>query len=252
MELRVDKCQLDFLGVELLNDSFTHDDDPDLVNNNANVNVDKTILEEESSPKRVEINIQCSVCHVKFTNKSNRNRHMKKHQGTLSTCNECHTTFFTDYDAKRHTNSLHRHITFDCEICSKKFQSKVGLKNHKKGHFDNYKFLCALFGRGFNYKRDYEGHIAGHNNEKNFECTERTKQFQYENSRDAHSKICGSKKSSYNHKCDICGRTLKCLKYLKEHIKMHTLPDRYQCSSCGNTYQHRSGLFKHAKKTGHK
>ncbi|CAC5408743.1 unnamed protein product [Mytilus coruscus] len=40
------------------------------------------------------------------------------------------------------------------------------------------------------------------------------------------------KKYDYAYKCDTCGKVFKSLKYLKEFVKSHINPDRYQCTSC--------------------
>ncbi|CAC5388827.1 KRAB [Mytilus coruscus] len=169
----------------------------------------------------------------------------------MKNCNECSKLFFSGYDLARHFNSVHKNITYDCTTCSKTFKSKVGLTYHERGHANNFRFLYPYCGKGFNYNGDFEGHKAGHDGEKNFECSKCQKKFQYKSSRNVHQGLCGKKKSDCAYKCDTCGKVFKSLKYLKEHVKSHTNPDRYQCTVYGNFYQNRSGLYKHSQNTGH-
>ena len=56
-----------------------------------------------------------------------------------------------------------------------------------------------------------------------------------------HSVHCGINKPQIT--CDHCGKWIKKIKYLKEHLKGHDNPDRYQCSQCGSVYKYGSGLF---------
>lgn len=126
MNVPVDKTVLDYLGVQLL----PSDDDNEVAEGLLTYDEEEPNTEDQvpdlftdgrsSSPS----SIKCSICLIEFTKKCNLKRHMKKHDGTMKTCNECSKLFFSGYDLARHVNSVHKNITHDCKTCSKTLRNK--------------------------------------------------------------------------------------------------------------------------------
>ena len=177
---------------------------------------------------------------MNFANKSNLLRHNKKHTGKMEICTMCTKTFVTNYDLNMNIKSMHQEgIKYPCSECDKCFTSKTGLSNHIKGHI--YIFLCTVCGKGYNNKLDFESHKFDHEGVKPYVCEKCGKTYQHKEVRNMHSAHCGINKPKIT--CDHCGKWIKKIKYLKEHLKGHDNPERYQCSQCGSVYKYRSGLF---------
>jgi KRAB domain-containing zinc finger protein len=176
----------------------------------------------------------CKGCNKHFANKSNLARHSKIHTGNMLECNVCTKAYPTYYDLKRHTESVHGCRRFVCEHddCHKVFKSAVGLSNHNKEHQGQFSYLCQYCGKGFSYKTDYKEHKLKHEGKKTFTCSKCGKCFHIKENMKRRFLQCGNKQRSFS--CDICGKKLRCERYLKEHLKGHSNPDQYQCATCGN------------------
>jgi uncharacterized Zn-finger protein len=79
---------------------------------------------------------------------------------------------------------------------------------------------------------DYKEHKLKHEGKKTFTCSKCGKCFHIKENMKRRFLQCGNKQRSFS--CDICGKKLRCERYLKEHLKGHSNPDQYQCATCGN------------------
>lgn len=191
---------------------------------------------------------KCNQCNKMFTTKSNYNRHMKMHNGTMVECNLCGKLFFTKDAQAKHRLSVHENQRLPCDepACGKSFKTKLGLTNHKKDHIGVYRYLCPQCGKGFNYKSEFECHVVKHDEKQPFMCTKCNERFSFKTNMVRHSRTCGENGKSI--KCDVCDKKFSCKRYLQEHSKAHATDDSYQCPTCGQFYKHRASLRNHVRR----
>ena len=48
--------------------------------------------------------------------------------------------------------------------------------------------------------------------------------------------------------CDLCDKTFKEKRLLKQHEVVHTNDEPYRCQLCGKTFKHNNQLYRHKKK----
>lgn len=73
---------------------------------------------------------------------------------------------------------------------------------------------------------------AGRNKSSLFMCSVCSRQFRHESSLARH--VCGATK---NLSFDICGRKFKAMRYFMDHLRAHSNPERFQCSTCGKFFK---------------
>lgn len=157
--------------------------------------------------------------------------------------------FYSKYDLSDHLLTHDDVKHFSCKHCDKTFQTRGGLNSHKRIHNADYKYVCDHCGEGFIYKSNFKGHKAGHENSLSFICNVCSRQFRHKSSLARH--VCGATK---NLSCDICGSKFKAKRYLMDHLRAHSNPERFQYSTCGKIFKYRASFYaayRHKKQAGH-
>ena len=161
---------------------------------------------------------------------------MRKHNGkTLnSTLPRFPAVFTRPCFLASHIKVAHHNERFMSNGCSKTFGTSSGLRTHEKWHDGIFTYLCPTCGQGFNYKSRSDTHMTKHSGEKLFVCSSCNKNFNNPSNLAQHKNICGVQTRC--HVCPKCPKKFKCRIYLKEHLKIHEDPERYQCTACGDLY----------------
>ena len=111
-----------------------------------------------------------------------------------------------------HGQQLHK-----CDKCKKSFMYKSKLCQHKCMHVTQKLYQCC-FGscyKKFWHLQDLERHIATHTEVK--------------------------------YECEMCDKSFKQKRLLKQHEVVHGTANRYFCPKCNMGYKHNNQLFRHQK-----
>lgn len=134
---------------------------------------------------------RCKHCPASFTRRFKWEEHLKTHRKKGHTCLSCNLTFETVTEQKAHRYEMHRNDQL-CGICGKVV---TNIDTHMLQHRQDEKtFKCSegACGKRFHTERQLKLHFLTHLEEKPLPC-------------------------------DICGKVLKKMKYLKEHMKIHSV-----------------------------
>lgn len=212
---------------------------------------DKHFLDPNSPDvSSVSLSHECAICEKKFKSKKSLQRHVKVHGDISFECGECPKSFYDKNELKRHMNK-HLGVRYHCSVCQKMFETKLGCSRHEKTHNKNFSYYCETCGKGFMYISDLKDHRSTHSSEKNYTCEKCNKHFKARSSCWRHLKDC---QQTGQIKCEICGCQYKSLRYLQQHLKIHSSDKQssFQCQTCGLIFRHKSSLYRHLKKSGHK
>ncbi|KAE8417816.1 hypothetical protein BDV36DRAFT_169490 [Aspergillus pseudocaelatus] len=79
--------------------------------------------------------LECTICGIRFTRRSNCREHIKRHDPSLRksySCEFCDRPFGRKADLRRHVTSIHHGIRkFGCEDCGQRFSRQDTLSRHK-------------------------------------------------------------------------------------------------------------------------
>ena len=140
----------------------------------------------------------CTVCHKRFTTKSQLTRHNKRHTG--------------------------ENDEYLCTQCDKRFSSQNSLCQHMNIHAGKYK--CTECGRCFGSSSHLAVHRRSHSGEKPFECAVCSKRFIKSCNLVVHSRIHSREKPF---KCHMCEKAFSRSSDLHSHIRVHTEIGRASC-----------------------
>jgi len=132
----------------------------------------------------------CTICHKRFTTKSQLTSHSKRHTG--------------DYE----------YLCFQCE---KRFSSRGGLRGHMNIHTGKYK--CTECGKCYKDCHSLAVHRRSHSGEKPFECTVCSRRFTRPHDLVVHSRIHSGEKP---YKCLVCEKAFGQYSHLQSHMRVHT------------------------------
>lgn len=160
----------------------------------------------------------CSVCGLKWKDKSSLNKHVQLHFNTTE---------------------------WECNQCGKKLASKYGLLNHISWvHEGERKFCCDLCGKSFKGKAGLQEHQRTHSDDKPFKCPACPASFKSTNTLRTHKKLIHTDNPEVT--CDVCHKIFKNYACLKSHSQLHTAPD-LPCHICNKVYKVRDSLNRHVR-----
>lgn len=161
---------------------------------------------------RTKKNYRCIQCQEIFPNVGSFQLHLVSH--------------FQENAEKPNKKDEEEFSKYVCELCGKDFISQQLKKKHIELHFEQRgSVLCPTCGKCITSKEMYQRHRAMHGLMK-------TKQ--------------GKKKEF---QCKICNENLKGARRLRDHLRIHTGEQLFECSVCKKTFSKKSNLRVHLKKT---
>ncbi|CDQ65586.1 unnamed protein product [Oncorhynchus mykiss] len=198
-------------------------------------------------------------------------------------CDECGRSYRHAGSLANHKN-LHKIGEYHCNVCNSTYPNRLAMKNHLRLHFALKKHTCQECGKGFRtqkqltthhsaqlckgaagavaqmdyeYERPYScdicncsyKHASSLLNHKHthktgtFTCTYCDKPYSNYMALRNHMRIHTQKK---RHICHHCGKAFRLARFLRNHQKVHEEGHtRFGCTSCGKSFQGRSGLARH-------
>ena len=219
---------------------------------------DLLLVTSDSPVKKSSRPFKCFSCSdAVFATHSSLKRH-EKHlhpKARDNICIVCQKRFRCKSELAAHTNAKHGEDPLHCEDCGKRYTTKEGLRYHREtihGKITGTKNKCEFKECLFFYKnkQHYASHLAN-THKKKLQCLKCLQQF-------VHPAV------FKKHKCAMipipsnqvictyenCDCTFKEKRYMLAHIKAVHLNKKVICEICGETFKHRSGLFRHKQK-GH-
>ena len=166
----------------------------------------------------------CQICNSSFENLAACEAHIEIHEGEkffFCVGKNCREVFSESTNYFKHLNETHTDLEYSCEFgCSRSFSDLDNLALHQKVH------------RWRNTKKS-KGHLK---------CERCFKTFATLIGLEHHLKVEGN----HNHKCDLCGKSLNCLRSLKRHVEtFHTESSEHQCEKCEKKFKTPQSLRVH-------
>jgi len=213
----------------------------------------------ENGPYYDSVNscFQCPICGEEVckgqTSSIKFIYHYKKCSGQLysfkKSCQDCEE-FFTHYkDYKSHTQLHNSANSFMCHLCTKHFPSNARLNYHVQYvHSTNKPYKCDKCEKSYKRKAELQEHEEmSHSANFNYSCEKCGKQFYGKKNLALHMKTHYSDDEK-KHVCNVCGHRFAKIKFLKNHMTVHSDVRKYACEVCGARVKTRDTLKQHRKK----
>ena len=194
----------------------------------------------ENGPYYDSVNscFQCPICGEEVckgqTSSIKFIYHYKKCSGQLysfkKSCQDCEE-FFTHYkDYKSHTQLHNSANSFMCHLCTKHFPSNARLNYHVQYvHSTNKPYKCDKCEKSYKRKAELQEHEEmSHSANFNYSCEKCGKQFYGKKNLALHMKTHYSDDEK-KHVCNVCGHRFAKIKFLKNHMTVHSDVRKYAC-----------------------
>ncbi|XP_072226726.1 uncharacterized protein [Leuresthes tenuis] len=178
-------------------------------------------------------------------------------------CRVCGDSFHSRGFLRKHAETHCRVSQSICGVCGKQLDLPDSLQTHLQSHRET-NGTCSICGKSF---QNMEAHMRSHTGIKPYRCTICSKRFPRPGALRRHKKIHSGERP---HVCHQCGKTFIESSALKTHSRSHSLEDAEtttdcqslnaetqnaetqaqsgcSCKVCGESFQSRGSLRKHAK-----
>ena len=179
--------------------------------------------------------------------------HFKKCSGQVysftKSCDECEESF-TEFKAYKTHILLHTsNKNFVCHLCTKSFPSNARLNYHVQYVHSSYKpYKCDKCEKSYKRKAELQEHEEmSHSSNFNYSCDKCGKQFYGKKNLALHMKTHYSDDEK-KHVCNVCGHRFAKIKFLKNHMTVHSDIRQFACEVCGARVKTRDTLKQHRKK----
>ena len=160
--------------------------------------------------------------------------HYKKCAGQLysfqKTCEDCEEGFTHYKEFKSHTQLHNSANTFMCHLCTKHFPSNARLNYHVQYvHSTNKPYKCDKCEKSYKRKAELQEHEEmSHSTDFNYSCEKCGKQFYGKKNLALHMKTHYSDDEK-KHVCNVCGHRFAKIKFLKNHMTVHSDVRKFAC-----------------------
>lgn len=210
-----------------------------------------TLLRKHFASKHPQQKCYITCCQHKLTHRVQIVEHIRYHMDSNSfKCTICEKVFLNSRNLNTHMRDQHttenKERPFECNLCQKRFFKKGALKSHMDTHDSATDFKCGKCGKGFPTEQRRKIHERTvHNVDRICEQCGKTlrgvtalKQHMLEHA--------GIKKRKWP--CDQCNAELTSHFSLKRHKTIHDTTSKvYVCNECGKTATTQMGLQSHKK-----
>ncbi|XP_055019966.1 zinc finger protein 271-like isoform X3 [Boleophthalmus pectinirostris] len=195
----------------------------------------------------------CSTCEKTFKQKSNLDKHEKKHKKKPIRCSTCKRSFetkrFLAQNVKRHL----REKPYSCPMCEKTFSQKCDLIVHERIHTgERAPSICSAAQMETNADGDQDNHVQIRTRSSTAQNSSLSPKYKFApetsatvNNRNMSGTAEGAK--GKKHQCSVCQKRFGTMWKLQRHIGIHT-EKPFSCSTCEKTFNQKSNLDKHEKK----
>ena len=138
--------------------------------NSKKDNVDSRVIKQTI---KVQEKIECHLCDIAFTRRSNLRVHIKtKHADLPHICTLCSESCDSNEDLMKHKKAVHHRGNHQCDLCGKILSTKGMLEGHYLIHKGIKPFSCTVCvpKREFTRKCQLKAHMETHLEEKNLQC----------------------------------------------------------------------------------
>lgn len=218
-----------FMEIENESDSCLDENTKDL---DEIANNDACFTEDSSHIDDIDIvnegKLQCSECHLNFSNLEKLNKHIRK-----------------------------RHVgEHECEFCKKRFFSRRILSDHKVTHTKDRPYTCEECGATFGFNSTYKVHLKTHqrklaktkgliDKKLYYECDECSKKFTQIGGLHRHRRHVHDKKFE-DAQCDLCGANFRTPTLFNQHFqRFHADSPKFQCKVCSVPFGRKEHLVRH-------
>ena len=160
--------------------------------------------------------------------------HYKKCSGQVysfkKSCQDCEECFTHYKDYKSHTQLHNSTGSFMCHLCTKHFPSNARLNYHVQYvHSTNKPYKCDKCEKSYKRKAELQEHEEmSHSTNFNYSCEKCGKQFYGKKNLALHMKTHYSDDEK-KHVCNVCGHRFAKIKFLKNHMTVHSDVRKYAC-----------------------
>lgn len=169
----------------------------------------------------------CVICGAVYKSTDTLRHHMEKHKANPNEphqCSECGKMYPTRRYMLSHYRTIHlnkrrkkmtteRKYDVVCKMCNKKFLNQHNLKQHMMTHNrDPNELICHICGWEFKERGNLKQHMESHGNNKTT--------------------------------CELCSKVVS-IRYMKEHLRIHSGNKEHQCAACGKQFVSRERLKRH-------
>ena len=165
-------------------------------------------------------------------------------------CQECGVEFSQYKQFKSHTlQHVDQKNAFMCHLCTKSFPSNPRLNYHVQYVHSAVKpHSCDQCDKSYKRKAELQEHIEmAHSSGFNYSCEKCGKQFYGKKNLALHMKTHYTNEEK-KHVCNVCGHRFAKIKFLKNHMTVHSDVRKFACEVCGARVKTRDTLKQHRKK----
>eukprot|EP00116_Pleurobrachia_bachei_P001282 sb/3461544/ len=157
---------------------------------------------------------------------------------------KCSVVKSSEKDLFEHVRVDHSDRKYRCDLCPIAFELNCHLNGHNRIHSADKRFQCDECGIKCTRKSDLKRHIlCTHNFKKIVPCQRKhcgvrlPKNELFDHIRTAHPKE--------KFQCDVCPKSFKSSKNLREHARNHNGNKPYECEVCGKKFSYFSSYRRH-------
>lgn len=186
----------------------------------------------------------CDLCGKSFTNRTNLQNHLKRHQNKRDyVCEVCGKAFVRQDGLHKHLNCYHRNQkAFTCKICNTRF--KGHLRQHLRIHQQEKPYKCDRCKASFVQKSQLTVHQRTHTGDKPYVCPICDATFSHSSVLKIHIRVHTGEKPF---RCFVCSDTaFGQLAHLRKHMRtIHKSDKPYCCTSCHIYFKGKKSFLQH-------